>query len=223
MGTSGCGKSTVFGLLQRFYEPIKGEILIDGVDIKDYDLHHLRRSLGVVSQEPPLFRESIGYNVKYNGEATQEEVEEALKLAQFFVKQDDEASAMPSQADEGREHPEWTNGLEKDVGINGSHLSGGQKQRVAIARALVRKPQVLLLDEATSALDSSTERAVQAELDRLFKGRTMVNIAHRLRTIRNSDRIVVMNRGRRIEEGSYNQLIQHQGIFYKIEQGINFI
>jgi ABC-type multidrug transport system fused ATPase/permease subunit len=163
--------------------------LIDGVPIADYDVHHLRTSLGVVSQEPVLFNDSIGNNIKYNKyDATREDIVRAANESNFNpeVEKVEEVNKTTKEKKGGDGH-----GFDQNVGVKGSHISGGQKQRVAIARVILRKPNVLLLDEATSALDSANERKVQDSLDRIMEGKTCINIAHRIDTIKNSNVIMV--------------------------------
>ena len=201
-GPSGSGKSTIIQLIERFYDPQSGSIMLDGVDIKTLNVRWLRQQLGLVGQEPVLFQGSVADNIRYGkagGTASQEEIEEAARMAnahQFITEK-------------------LSDGYKTDVGQGGNKLSGGQKQRVAIARALVKKPPVLLLDEATSALDNKSERVVQAALDEIMtkQKRTTVVIAHRLSTIRNADKIAVVNEGRILEEGTHDQLISNQNLY----------
>ncbi|WCJ37207.1 ABC transporter family protein [Euphorbia peplus] len=192
VGGSGSGKSTVISLLQRFYDPIEGEILLDGYKIKRLQLKWLRSQLGLVNQEPVLFATSIKENILFGKEgASMDDIIDAAKSANahdFIVKLPD--------------------GYETEVGQFGFQISGGQKQRIAIARALVRNPKILLLDEATSALDTQSERLVQEAIDQASKGRTTITIAHRLSTIRTANLIVVLQAGRVIESGSHEQLMQ---------------
>ncbi|KAF7839879.1 putative multidrug resistance protein [Senna tora] len=192
VGGSGSGKSTIISLLERFYDPTSGKILLDGYDIKGLKLKWLRSQMGLVNQEPILFATSIKENILLGKEdASMEDVERAAKAANahdFVVK--------------------LANGYETQVGQLGTQLSGGQKQRIAIARALIRNPRILLLDEATSALDSQSEKLVQEALDSASRGRTTIVIAHRLSTIRNADSIVVLQSGRVVESGSHDELIQ---------------
>ncbi|KAJ1376518.1 P-loop containing nucleoside triphosphate hydrolase [Sesbania bispinosa] len=192
VGGSGSGKSTIISLLERFYDPICGEILLDGYDIKRLHLKWLRSLMGLVNQEPILFATSIKENILFGKEgASIEDVISAAKAANahdFIIK-------LP-------------NGYETQVGQLGAQLSGGQKQRIAIARALIRDPKILLLDEATSALDSQSERLVQNALDLASRGRTTIIIAHRLSTIRKADSIVVLQSGRVVECGSHDELLQ---------------
>ncbi|CAF2086942.1 unnamed protein product [Rotaria magnacalcarata] len=201
-GPSGSGKSTCVALLLRFYDPYQGSILLDGHDIRELSLPWLRSQLGFVQQEPVLFNLSIHDNIAYGDntrEVSQHEIEEAARKANIH-------STIISL-------PEGYNTM---CGAKGSQLSGGQKQRIAIARALVRNPKILLLDEATSALDVRSEKVVQEALDVARNGRTCLTIAHRLATIRNSDKIVVVDRGRIKESGTHDELMDQRGIFYKL-------
>nr|XP_009765178.1 PREDICTED: putative multidrug resistance protein [Nicotiana sylvestris] len=206
VGGSGSGKSTIISLLQRFYDPIEGDISLDGHKIKKLHLKWLRSQMGLVNQEPILFATTIKENILFGKEgATMEEVEKAAKAANghdFIIKLPD--------------------AYETQVGQFGLQLSGGQKQRIAIARALIRDPKVLLLDEATSALDSQSERVVQEALDHASMGRTAIVIAHRLSTIRMANRIVVLQQGRVIESGTHEELMQmtdgEGGEYYKMVQ-----
>ncbi|KAL0663176.1 hypothetical protein Bca4012_100013 [Brassica carinata] len=211
VGESGSGKSTVISLIERFYDPNSGQVLIDGVDLKEFQVKWIRGKIGLVSQEPVLFSSSIMENIGYGKVgATVQEIEAAAKLAnaaKFIDK-------LPR-------------GLETMVGELGTQLSGGQKQRIAIARAILKDPRILLLDEATSALDAESERVVQEALDRVMVNRTTVIVAHRLSTVRNADMIAVLHRGKILlfyfyyilhlrllkdHEGAYSQLIRLQEI-----------
>ncbi|PZM16058.1 ABC transporter ATP-binding protein [Rhizobium tubonense] len=201
VGPSGAGKSTVISLIPRFYDPLEGQILIDGQDISHITKHSLRRHLAYVSQQPYLFEGTIRDNIRYGRpEATDAEVEEAARLAyahDFIV-------AQPQ-------------GYDTAVGENGVTLSGGQRQRVSIARALVRNAPILLLDEATSALDTESEAAVQKALDEAMSGRTVVVIAHRLSTVVRADKIVVMQQGRVVEEGNHETLaVARDGLYARL-------
>nr|CDS29071.2 ATP binding cassette subfamily B (MDR:TAP) [Hymenolepis microstoma] len=197
VGPSGSGKSTVIQLLQRFYDPIEGQVLIDGHDIRELDLKWMRRQFGVVSQEPLLFAATVKENIELGKQdATLEEVEEAAKMADahnFILKLQDAYDTM--------------------IGEGGGGMSGGQKQRLTIARALLRNPRILLLDEATSALDTHSERAVQSALDKAGVGRTVIMVAHRLTTVRNADRIFVVDKGVIKESGTHDELVRHNGIY----------
>ncbi|VYS61539.1 unnamed protein product [Arabidopsis thaliana] len=201
VGESGSGKSTVISLIERFYDPNSGQVLIDGVDLKEFQLKWIRGKIGLVSQEPVLFSSSIMENIGYGKEgATVEEIQAASKLAnaaKFIDK-------LPL-------------GLETLVGEHGTQLSGGQKQRIAIARAILKDPRILLLDEATSALDAESERVVQEALDRIMVNRTTVIVAHRLSTVRNADIIAVIHRGKIVEEGSHSELLKdHEGAYSQL-------
>ncbi|KAE8008384.1 hypothetical protein FH972_004903 [Carpinus fangiana] len=201
VGQSGSGKSTVISLIERFYDPQAGEVLIDGINIKDLQLKWIRGKIGLVSQEPVLFDCSIKENIAYgNDGATVEEIRAAAELAnaaKFIDK-------LPQ-------------GLDTMVGEHGTQLSGGQKQRVAIARAILKDPRILLLDEATSALDAESERVVQEALDRIMVNRTTVIVAHRLSTVRNADMISVIHRGKIVEKGSHSELIKDpEGAYFQL-------
>ncbi|GJT44813.1 ABC transporter family protein [Tanacetum coccineum] len=198
VGGSGCGKSTMIALLQRFYDAQGGEISVDGVRIDKLQLKWLRSQMGLVSQEPALFATTIKENILFGKEdATMEEVIEAAKAsnAHNFISQFPQA-------------------YDTQVGERGVQMSGGQKQRIAIARAIIKSPRILLLDEATSALDTESERVVQEALDQAAVGRTTIVIAHRLSTIRNADVIVVVQNGQVVESGSHDDLIQLEDGFY---------
>ncbi|XP_039007564.1 ABC transporter B family member 4-like [Hibiscus syriacus] len=192
VGQSGSGKSTVISLMERFYDPQAGEVLIDGINLKEFQLRWIRGKIGLVSQEPVLFTSSIRDNIAYGKEgATMEEIRTAAELANVarFI------DKLPQ-------------GLDTMVGEHGTQLSGGQKQRVAIARAILKNPRILLLDEATSALDAESERIVQEALDRIMSNRTTVIVAHRLSTIRNADTIAVIHQGKMVEKGSHSELLK---------------
>jgi len=203
VGASGCGKSTSIQLIERFYDPTHGEVLLDGHNVKDLNIHFLREQIGMVGQEPVLFAESIMDNIKRGipkgMNVTNEQIYTVAKMANAH----DFISALPE-------------GYNTMVGDRGAALSGGQKQRVAIARALVRNPKVLLLDEATSALDSESEKIVQDALDKAAKGRTTIVIAHRLSTIQNADEICVIMRGRIAERGTHEELMEKKGFYYTL-------
>ncbi|CAG2221418.1 ABCB1 [Mytilus edulis] len=208
VGQSGCGKSTVISLLQRFYDPESGEIMIDGIDIKDLHLHKMRSFISVVSQEPILFNCSISDNIAYGLEETagMDDVIAAARDANIheFI------TSQPM-------------GYDTIVGEKGTQLSGGQKQRVAIARALIRNPKILLLDEATSALDSESEKLVQEALDKAQEGRTCIVIAHRLSTIQNADVIFVMDSGAIVESGTHQTLLAKKGVYNSLVSAQQFI
>ncbi|HAT14828.1 MAG TPA: LuxR family transcriptional regulator, partial [Microcoleaceae bacterium UBA11344] len=192
VGASGAGKTTLVNLLPRFYDPQAGQILIDGIDIQDVTLNTLRRQIGIVPQETILFSGTIAQNIAF-GQSYYElkDVREAAEIAnahQFI-------SGFPD-------------GYQTWVGERGVNLSGGQKQRIAIARAVLLNPRILILDEATSALDSESEALVQEALERLMRDRTVFIIAHRLATVRKADRILVLEKGRIMESGTHEELLE---------------
>ncbi|BFZ05409.1 hypothetical protein BsWGS_08448 [Bradybaena similaris] len=199
VGPSGGGKSTVVSLIERFYDPNDGLILIGGCDLKLLDVTWFRQQVAMVSQEPTLFACSIKENIAYGREATMDEIIEAAKQANAheFVMQ-------------------FEQGYDTLVGERGVRLSGGQKQRVAIARALIMNPGLLLLDEATSALDAESEHLVQEAVDRAMKGRTVIVIAHRLSTVRNANKVIVIDKGHIAEMGTHEELLAKQGVYKKL-------
>eukprot|EP00644_Phytophthora_capsici_P003136 jgi/Phyca11/541621/estExt2_Genewise1Plus.C_PHYCAscaffold_70381 len=208
-GPSGGGKSTGVSLIERFYDPIEGQVLLDGVDTRDLNLNWLRSQIGLVGQEPTLFIGTIAENIAYGltTKPSQEEIEDAAKMANahgFITK--------------------FPDGYDTQVGMKGEQLSGGQKQRIAIARAILKNPNILLLDEATSALDSESEKVVQEALDKVvaLKRRTTIIIAHRLSTIRKADKICVVSGGKIAEQGTHQELIKLKGIYAKlVEHAVN--
>lgn len=205
VGASGCGKTSVVSLLERFYSPQKGKILCNGTDVADIDEKEYRRAISLVAQEPTLYQGTIRENILLGvAEATTEEaLYEACRDAEIH----DFIMSLPD-------------GYNTDVGTKGINLSGGQKQRIAIARALIRDPKILLLDEATSSLDSESEKLVQRSFERAGRkggGRTMVVVAHRLATIQNADVIFVMgNNGRVVEKGDHLALLRERGVYYQM-------
>jgi ABC-type multidrug transport system fused ATPase/permease subunit len=203
VGPSGAGKSSIAQLIERFYEPETGKVLVDGKDLRSINLTHFRNQIGYVPQEPVLFNTSIKENIKMGKtDATDEEIEEALKASNAW--------------DFCMEQPDKLNTY---VGAGGNQLSGGQKQRLALARAFIKKPKMFIFDEATSALDKSNEKLVQASIDRIrqqLNGVTCVVIAHRLSTIRDADKILVMGKGVIQETGTYDELIAMGGQFSRL-------
>ncbi len=200
VGQSGGGKSTLVDLIPRYYDVQKGEVLIDGINVKDLGIHDLRQLIGNVNQEAILFNDSFFNNISFGVEnATQEQVEEAARIANAhdFI--------MESE-----------HGYETNIGDRGGRLSGGQRQRVSIARAILKNPPILILDEATSALDTESERLVQDALERLMKTRTTVAIAHRLSTIKSADEIYVIHEGQIVEKGTHDELIARDGYYKKL-------
>jgi ABC-type multidrug transport system fused ATPase/permease subunit len=200
VGASGSGKSTIANLILRFYDVNSGEILIDGMDIRNLTLESLRDKIGVVSQDVFLFNDSIRYNIAYGKlDATDEEIEIAAKAANAhkFI------SKMPD-------------GYNTLIGERGMKLSGGEKQRIAIARAMLKNPPILVLDEATSALDSESEKLVQEAIETLMKNRTVILIAHRLSTVINADQIIVIDKGTIAEVGKHQELLDRNGIYTKL-------
>jgi ATP-binding cassette, subfamily B, bacterial MsbA len=182
-------------LIPRFYDPTAGNVMIDGVDISEFDIKSLREKIAVVSQDTFIFNTSVRNNIAYGTEgATEAEIRQAAELANAleFIEE------MPE-------------GFDTELGDRGVRLSGGQRQRIAIARALLRDPEILILDEATSALDSMTERLIQESLEKLSVGRTVIAIAHRLSTIAQAHKVVVLEQGRIVEQGNYQELLQQRG------------
>ncbi|CAF3586174.1 unnamed protein product [Adineta steineri] len=207
VGPSGSGKSTVIDLLQRFYDPLEGEILFDGCDIRTLNIQWFRSLMGVVQQEPVLFNISIRDNIAYGDnsrEVSQDEIEKVAQIANIH----DLIISLPK-------------GYDTLCGNRGNQLSAGQKQRIAIARALIRSPNILLFDEATSALDNKSESKIQEVLENIRMNRTSLTIAHRLSTIQNSDKIIVIDKGQMKEEGTHNELLKSNGIYSKMVHSQN--
>jgi ATP-binding cassette, subfamily B, bacterial len=203
VGETGSGKTTLAYLVARLYEPERGCVSIDGVDIRDVTLSSLAATVGLVSQETYLFHASIRENLRFAcPEASDSEVEEAARAAQIH----ELIASLPE-------------GYDTPVGERGYRFSGGEKQRIAIARTILRNPPVLILDEATSALDTETERAVQAALDELSRGRTTIAIAHRLSTVRDADQILVLDSGRIVERGVHDELLALGGRYAALLSG----
>jgi subfamily B ATP-binding cassette protein MsbA len=200
VGSSGAGKSTLADLVPRFHDVTSGRLLIDGHDVRDCSIIDLRNLMGIVTQEPLLFNDTIAANIALGKpEATQEEIERAARIANahgFIVERED--------------------GYASNVGERGSKLSGGERQRVTIARAILKNPPILILDEATSSLDTESERLVQEAINNLMKDRTSIVIAHRLSTVRHADEIVVLQKGRIVQRGTHERLIAEEGIYRRL-------
>lgn len=202
VGQSGSGKSTLVDLIPRYYDVQEGEVLIDGINVKDLGIYDLRQLIGNVNQEAILFNDTFRNNISFGvTSATQEQIEEAAKIANAY----DFITASEQ-------------GFDTNIGDRGGRLSGGQRQRVSIARAILKNPPILILDEATSALDTESERLVQDALERLMKTRTTVAIAHRLSTIKNADEICVLHDGKIVERGTHEQLLASDGYYKKLHE-----
>jgi subfamily B ATP-binding cassette protein MsbA len=200
VGESGSGKSTICDLIPRFYDVQKGGVFIDDIPIEECKIEDLRNLMGLVSQEPILFNATVRENIAFGQpSASQKEIEEAAKVAyahDFIV--------------------EMERGYDTVIGDRGSKLSGGQRQRISIARAVLRNPEILLLDEATAALDTESEKMVQESLEKLMKGRTTIMVAHRLSTVRNADEIVVLSKGKIVEQGTHVKLMEKRGVYHSL-------
>jgi len=202
VGSSGAGKSTLADLVPRFHDVSSGELLIDGVNIKDYSLKSVRSQISIVTQEPILFNDTIDNNIRLGKQdASEEDIKEAAKVANaydFITKKE--------------------NSFRTNIGDRGSKLSGGERQRLTIARAVVKNPPILILDEATSSLDTESERLVQDAINNMMQNRTSIVIAHRLSTIRHADEIIVLQKGEIVERGNHDELMQKQGYYWKLVQ-----
>jgi subfamily B ATP-binding cassette protein MsbA len=199
VGSSGAGKSTLADLVPRFHDVSEGQLLIDGVNIKDYSLHSLRSQMSIVTQEPILFNDTIASNISLGKpDATMEEIIHAAKVANahdFIMLKED--------------------GYSTNIGDRGSKLSGGERQRITIARAVLKNPPILILDEATSSLDTESERLVQDAINNMMQNRTSIVIAHRLSTIRHASEIIVLQKGKIVERGTHDVLMALNGGFYR--------
>jgi ATP-binding cassette, subfamily B, bacterial MsbA len=202
VGSSGSGKSTLVDLVPRFHDCTGGEVLIDGVNIKDYKIADVRSLIGVVSQEPILFNETIANNIALaNTNATAQQIEHAAKVANAY----NYISQKPNQ-------------FQENIGDRGQKLSGGEKQRLTIARAVLKNPPILILDEATSSLDTESEKLVQDALNEVMKDRTCIIIAHRLSTVQHADEIIVLDKGAIAERGTHAELLLKDGLYRKLVQ-----
>jgi ATP-binding cassette subfamily B protein len=201
LGSTGSGKTTLVNLLPRFYEYSAGRLTLDGVDLKEYPRHYLRRQIGIVEQEPFLFSRSIRENITYGvgRDVSDEEIEAAARAAAIH----DVIMSFPS-------------GYATLVGEKGVTLSGGQKQRVTIARTLLKDPRILILDDATSSVDTETEAEIRAALERLMQGRTSFVIAHRIQSVMSADLILVLDRGEIVQRGTHRELMAQEGIYRRI-------
>ena len=202
VGHSGAGKSTIAKMITRLYDPTSGNVTVDGIDLKSYEIEYYRSKIAVVDQSPQLFNRPLAENIAYGmvnpEDVTYEEIEKAGKIANCdFIK-------------------DFREGYYTFAGYSGCDLSGGQLQRIAIARAAIRDPKILVLDEATSSLDSNNEKEVQEALEKLMKGRTVIVIAHRLSTIQNADNILCMKNGRVAEQGTHDELMALKGAYHKL-------
>jgi len=202
VGSSGAGKSTLADLIPRFHDVSNGELLIDGINIKEYSLRSVRDQISIVTQEPILFNDSIASNIRIGKQdASTGEVEEAARVANAYH--------FISRKEEG---------FNTNIGDRGSKLSGGERQRLTIARAVIKNPPILILDEATSSLDTESERLVQDAINNMMQHRTSIVIAHRLSTIRHASEIIVLQKGEIVERGTHDVLMEKKGYYYKLVQ-----
>jgi len=199
-GPSGAGKTTIINLLGRFYDVTEGSISIDGHDVRDVKMESLRNQISVVLQEPFLFQGSVAENISYSKpDASRSEIIAAAKAANAhdFIM-------------------DFPDGYDTIVGERGARLSGGEKQRISIARAILKNPRILILDEATSSVDTETESLIQAAIDRLVKGRTTFAIAHRLSTLRKADKLIILDKGKIVEQGTHDELLDNNGLYSRL-------
>jgi len=200
VGSSGAGKSTLADLVPRFHDVTDGQVLIDGVNIKDYSLHSVRTLMSIVTPEPILFNDTIANNIALGSpDATEDDIMQAAKIANahdFIIRKE--------------------NGYNSNIGDRGSKLSGGERQRLTIARAVLKNPPILILDEATSSLDTESERLVQDAINNMMQNRTSIVIAHRLSTIRHADEIIVLQKGKIVERGNHEELLAQNGFYRKL-------
>lgn len=202
VGRSGAGKSTLVNLISRLYDPQEGEIYIDETNIKDIAFNDLRRNVAMVSQDTYIFMGTVTDNIAYaNPNASFDKIVEAAVLASAH----DFICKMPE-------------GYDTVIGSAGRNLSGGEKQRISIARAILADPKILILDEATASVDTETEKAIQSSINFLIKDRTTISIAHRLSTLRDADRLIVIDNGEITEEGTHNELVEQKGVYYKLKE-----